>query len=70
MRFRGEIDCSYCRGEGAVVTQKGRREISTQEDEEGEHFLKPLARKVRRADFSEFLQSAKLKDWSLKGKWA
>ena len=38
--FRGETNCGCCRGEGAMVTEKGERERSTQGNAQREHYSK------------------------------
>lgn len=68
MWFVGEMDRLHCRGEGGLVTEKGQREKHT--ITQGEHFLKALTEKERRADFCDFfLQPVSRKDWSFRGPW-
>lgn len=52
--------------EGTMVTEKGEREISTQENVH-KCLPKTLAWKMREADFHEFWQPALLTSWSIKG---
>lgn len=60
--FRGETDCECCRGEGALVAEKGENGVGGwTERERREHMgtqkentsPKPLTGKMRGADFCE-----------------
>ena len=69
MWFTGEMDHRCCGVEGALVVEKGERDRSTWENAQREYFPKPLAWKMKGAEFCEFLQPAGLKVWSFKGQW-
>lgn len=60
------MDHSCCRGEGALVAEKGERERSTEGYAKENTSPKPLSRKMREADFYEFLQPVGLKGWSFR----
>lgn len=58
-----------CRGEGALVAEKGEKEWSTQDMHKENTSPKPLAGRKKGADFHEFLQLEVLKDWSFRDQW-
>lgn len=60
-----QTNSAHCDREGAVITEKGERQTSTQESTWGKS-LKQLAWKVRGAEFCEFLQTARFKAWRFK----
>lgn len=61
-------DLKCYRGEGALVLEKGRRESGVHREMHKENTSpKPVAGKMRGADFCEFLQPLELKDWSWRG---
>ena len=65
--FREEMDHGCCGGEGAMVMKKGWREGGVHRRMHKENISpKPLAWKMRRAEFHKFLQPAGLEDRSFK----
>ena len=55
--FRGEMNHGYCRGEGAMVSEKGEREREAQRRMYRMNiFQKQLAWKIELAKFLELLQ--------------
>jgi len=67
MWFREETNPGCCRGEVAVVTEKGEREEHTGLHKEVSPYH--LTQKTRGAEFREFLQPVSLGAWSFRGWW-
>lgn len=66
--LKEEMDHRCCRGEGALVLEKGERRVHR-----GLHKKntspKPLAGKMRTHDFHEYFQAVTLKHWNFRGLW-
>ena len=54
--FRRKMNPDCCGEEGVMVVEKGERDRDTQENIQVRHFLKPLAEKMKGAEFPEFLR--------------
>lgn len=68
MWFEGQTDHKCCGGEEVLVLEKGKRESGVPREMNKENTSpKPVAGKMRRADFCECLQPVGLKDWSCRG---